>query len=106
MLYTHLDNGKLEPLYDAVVLYGNNQSDELFGGRRKAVSKSMFSDTSYVYAFNVNLHLQAMVEGEKADHNFILKLNNPVQNPGVSKLWSNLPANNKRIRLEVVYLKL
>jgi hypothetical protein len=106
MIHTLLDNGNLEPLYDWVALYGKTQNDELFGGRRQAVSKGMFSDTSYVYAFNMKLHLQAMVAGEKADYNFILKLDNPVQNPGSSKLWSNLPANNKRIRLEVVYLKL
>jgi len=106
MLYTQLDNGNLQSLYDEVILYGNIGNDELFGGYRKAVSKSMFSDTSYVYSFNINLHLQAMVDGEKADPNFILRLANPIQNPEVSKLWSNLPTNDKRIRLELVYLKL
>jgi stress response protein SCP2 len=106
MLYTRLDNGKLQTLYDEIVLYGNIQDDQLFGGYRKALSTSMFSDTSYVYAFNVNLHLQAMIDGEIADKNFILKLSNPKLNPYVAKLWSNLPANHNRIRLEIVYLKL
>ena len=42
----------------------------------------------------------------KPDNDFILQLDDGIINPKFSKLWSNLPANKKRIRLEIVYLKL
>ncbi len=43
---------------------------------------------------------------EKTDTDFILQLDDGKINPKITKLWSNLPTNNRRIRLEVVYLKL
>ena len=42
----------------------------------------------------------------KTDTDFIVQLSDGKVNPKISKLWSNLPANKKRIRLEIVYLDL
>jgi hypothetical protein len=66
----------------------------------------MFSDTTYTYRFNMGLHFQSMLDGAKSDNDFILQVNDGLINPRYSKLWSNLPANPRRIRLEIVYLKL
>ncbi|MEN8155994.1 MAG: DUF4270 family protein [Bacteroidota bacterium] len=100
MLRTELDDGTLEPTYDYIA------SGETFGGALRTDSKGMFQDTSYIYRFNMNLHFQSMVDGAKTDNNFRLYLPDAATNPKISKLWSNLPANPSRIRLEVVYLKL
>jgi hypothetical protein len=105
MLYTELDNGELEQLYDYVTL--SNAGDvSMFGGTLKGESMGMFYDTTYTYQFNMGLHFQAMINGEKPDHNFLLQLYGNRTDPRISKLYSNLSANNKRIRLEIVYLKL
>ena len=105
---TVLENNEYEPIYDYYVLLSNdpNQVGSRFGGYKKAESKGMFSDTTYTYRFNMGLHFQYMLDGEKNDNDFILQLDDGLINPLYSKLWSNLPANERRIRLEIVYLKL
>ena len=105
MLGTILEDGTYEPVYDHYVLSANNE-EARFGGFKKAVSKGLFSDTTFVYRFNVTLHFQSMVDGLKKENDFILQVNDPKINPEISKLWGNLPDNKKRIRLEVAYLKL
>ena len=104
MLFTDRDEEENEPLYDYMAVYQTD--DRLFGGILKADSKGMFFDTTYSYRFNMGLHFQAMISGDKPDNNFILQLYTALINPNFSKLYSNLPANRKRIRLEIVYLKL
>jgi len=90
------------------VLLVNDPTQEAsrFGGYKKAESKGMFSDTTYTYRFNMGLHFQHLLDGTKEDNDFILQLDDGLINPEYSKLWSNLPANERRIRLEIVYLKL
>lgn len=105
MLGTVLEDGSYEPVYDYYVLLANQQTS-LFGGNKKAESKGLFSDTTYTYRFNMPLHFQYMVDGIKTDTDFIVQLNDRRVSPKISKLWSNLPANKKRIRLEIVYLDL
>ncbi|MEN8226682.1 MAG: DUF4270 family protein [Bacteroidota bacterium] len=105
MLGTLIGDEGYEPVYDYFVLRRNEQG-AAFGGYKKAESKGLFSDTTYTYRFKMPLHFQYMVDGVKLDRDFILQLSDGRINPKVSKLWSNLPANKKRIRLEVVYLKL
>jgi hypothetical protein len=108
MTRTILEDNSYEVLYDLLVLYSNdpNQQAARFGGYKKAVSQGLFSDTTYTYRFNIGLHFQYMVDGEKTDNDFVLQLDDGNISPLFSKLWSNLPANEKRIRLELVYLKL
>ena len=108
MLGTILDSGVYEPIYDYYVLLVNDPTQQAsrFGGYKKAESKGMFSDTTYTYRFNMGLHFQYMLDGAKEDNDFILQLDDGLINPEYSKLWSNLPANERRIRLEIVYLKL
>ena len=108
MLGTILDNDAYEPIYDYYVLLVNDPTQQAsrFGGYKKAESKGMFSDTTYTYRFNIGLHFQYMLDGAKEDNDFILQLDDGLINPEYSKLWSNLPANERRIRLEIVYLKL
>ena len=105
MMGTILDEEHYEPIYDYYVLTSSQQGRQ-FGGYKKADSKGMFSDTTYVYKFQIPLHFQYMVDGQKSDNDFILQVDDGKVNPRISKLWSNLPTNNRRIRLEVVYLKL
>jgi hypothetical protein len=106
MTRTILEDDSYEVLYDLLVLYSNDPSQQAtrFGGYKKAVSQGLFSDTTYTYRFNMGLHFQYMVDGEKTDNDFILQLDDGNVNPLFSMLWSNLPANEKRIRLELVYL--
>ncbi|MCP4312726.1 MAG: DUF4270 domain-containing protein [Bacteroidetes bacterium] len=107
MLFTEQEGDTLTPLYDYVALYSANQGDgSQFGGQLRAESKGMFYDTTYSYSFNMALHFQSMVDGATTDHNFRLQVYDAIRNPKVSKLWSNLYTNPKRIRLEVVYIKL
>lgn len=108
MIGTILENEKFEPIYDYHVIWSNDPTREAsrFGGYKKAVSKGMFFDTTYTYRFLMPLHFQSMIDGVKPDNDFILQLNDGLENPRFSKLWGNLPSNEKRIRLEVVYLKL
>ena len=108
MIGTILEDDSYEFIYDYHVLLANdpNQKASRFGGYKKAESLGMFSDTTYTYRFNMGLHFQSMVDGTKADNDFILQLYDGMINPKFSKLWSNLPANERRIRLEIVYLKL
>ncbi|MGW8316794.1 MAG: DUF4270 family protein [Bacteroidales bacterium] len=105
MIGTILGDESFEPLYDYVVL-ASNSAQTSFGGYKKAKSEGMFYDTTYVYTFNMGLHFQAMVDGAKEDNQFILKVADGRYSPKITKLWSNLPANKNRIRLEIVYLKL
>lgn len=107
MTRTILEDNSYEVLYDLLVLYSNDptQQGARFGGYKKAESQGLFSDTTYTYRFNIGLHFQYMVDGEKTDNDFILELDNGNVNPLYSKLWSNLPTNERRIRLELVYLK-
>ena len=108
MIGTVLEDNDYEPVYDYYVLLSSdpNQTASRFGGYKKADSKGLFSDTTYTYRFNMGLHFQYMLDGEKNDNDFILQLDDGMINPLYSKLWSNLPANQRRIRLEIVYLKL
>ncbi|MCK4879409.1 MAG: DUF4270 family protein [Bacteroidales bacterium] len=108
MIGTILEDDSYEPIYDYYVLLANdpNQQASRFGGYKKAESLGMFSDTTYTYRFNMGLHFQSMVDGTKTDNDFILQLDDGLINPKFSRLWSNLPANERRIRLEIVYLKL
>jgi hypothetical protein len=108
MIGTILEDERFEPIYDYHVLWYNDPNKEAarFGGYKKAESLGMFYDTTYNYRFNMGLHFQNMIDGAKPDNDFILQLNDGLVNPRISKLWGNLPANQRRIRLEVVYLKL
>ena len=105
MLGTILSDSAYEPIYDYIVLVSSQQASK-FGGYKKADSEGMFSDTTYVYKFEIPLHFQYMVDGANSVNDFILQVDDGKINPRFSKLWSNLPTNNRRIRLEVVYLKL
>jgi len=104
MLYSELDDGDLEYLYDYYAIA--QTEDDLFGGILATESKGMFYDTTYTYRFNMGLHFQSMIDGVASNNNFRLRLYDSLRNPKISKLWSNLSSNPKRIRLEVVYLKL
>jgi len=106
LVYTELDNGNYEYLYDYIILTQRDDHASRFGGYLSPEAVSMFSDTTYSYRFSVTLHFQAMVRGDKLDNRFILQVSDPRDNPKIAKLWSNLPANRKRLRLEVVYSKL
>ena len=108
MIGTILEDDSYQPIYDYLLLLSSDASQQAsgFGGYKKAVSQGLFSDTTYTYRFNIGLHFQAMVDGTKPDNDFILQLNDGLSNPKFSKLWSNLPTNERRIRLEIVYLKL
>jgi hypothetical protein len=108
MIGTILEDENYEPIYDYHVLWFNDPNKEAarFGGYKTAESLGMFFDTTYTYRFNMGLHFQNMIDGVKADNDFILQLVDGLENPRRSKLWSNLPANVRRIRLEIVYLKL
>ena len=108
MIGTILEDDSYEPIYDYNVLWANdpNQQATRFGGYKKAESKGMFSDTTYTYRFNIGLHFQSMVDGAKLDNDFIMQVHDDLVNPRYCSIWSNLPANPRRIRLEIVYLKL
>jgi len=108
MIGTILEDESFEPIYDYHVIWSNDPTREAsrFGGYKKAVSKGMFYDTTYTYRFQMPLHFQSMIDGVKPENDFILQLNDGLENPAFTKLWGNLPSNEKRIRLEVVYLKL
>lgn len=108
MMNSYLGDSKAEPLYDLwAILNGTSGTDDSqFGGQLRAVSKGMFFDTTYRYTFNIPLHLQYMVDGADVPDEFILQTYNSKTDPKISKIWSNLYTNPKRIRLEVVYIKL
>ena len=108
MFGTILEDDSYEPIYDYNVLYGNDASRVAsdFGGFRKGESAGLFSDTTYTYRFKMSLHFQSMLDGTKPDNDFILQLDDGLISPKNIKLWSNLPTNERRIRLEIVYLKL
>lgn len=108
MMGTITEDESYEPIYDYFVLLANdpNQEASRFGGYKKAESEGMFSDTTYTYRFNMGLHFQYMLDEAKSDNDFILQIEDGLVNPQYSKLWSNLSTNEKRIRLEIVYLKL
>ena len=105
ILFTELVDGDYMALDDYIALDYNKQNEQ-FGGILKAESEGMFFDTTYIYRFNIPLHFQAMISGEKTNNNFILQVYDADRNPRFTKLWSSFPDNRKRIRLEVVYLKL
>jgi hypothetical protein len=105
MTGTILEDYTFEPIYDYRI-YENAQQGSMFGGYFKPVSKGMFHDTTYTYRFEITLHFQNLVEGTKTENDFILQLDDGRINPRITKLWSNLPAPDQRIRLEIVYLKL
>ena len=108
MIGTILEDENYEPIYDYFVLWYNDQNKEAagFGGYKKAESLGMFYDTTYTYRFNMGLHFQSMIDGVKPENDFIIQLSDGLENPRISKLWGNLPTNERRIRLELVYLKL
>ena len=108
MIATVMENGSYEPIFDYFLLFSNDPAYEAsrFGGYKKADSEGLFSDTVFTYRFNMGLHFQHLLDGEKSENDFVLQLDDGSINPKYSKLWSNLPTNNRRIRLEIVYLKL
>jgi hypothetical protein len=108
MIRTIAEDESYDPIYDYFVLLSNDPNQEAsgFGGYKKADSEGMFSDTTYTYRFNMGLHFQSMLDETISGNDFILQLNKGLNNPKYSKLWSNLPTNECRIRLEIVYLKL
>lgn len=108
MISTLLDDNSLEQIYDFNVLWSNDATQRAarFGGYKKAESLGLFSDTTYTYQFKMGLHFQAMLDGTKPDNDFVLQVSDGLINPRNAVLWSNLPTNEKRIRLEIVYLKL
>lgn len=105
MVGTILEDGNYEPVYDYWVLLAN-QASSRFGGFKKADSDGLFFDTVYHYQFQVGLHYQALIDGVKNQNDFILQVDDGNVNPRKVKLWSNLPGNPGRIRLEIVYIKL
>jgi hypothetical protein len=106
MFGTILDDDSYEPIYDYYLQISTDDQAREFGGYKKAESKGLFSDTTYTYRFNMGLHFQSMVNGTKPDNDFILQLNDGLFNSKFLELWSNLSTNERRIRLELVYLKL
>jgi hypothetical protein len=108
MMTTLLEDNSVEQIYDYNVIWYNDPTKQAirFGGFKEADSESMFSDTTYTYRFKVGLHFQSMVDGAKEDNNFLLQVADGLINPKYTELWSNLPSNQRRIRLEIVYLKL
>lgn len=105
---TITEDDSYELIYDYLILLSNDPTVEAsrFGGYRKADSEGMFSDTVYTYRFNMGLHFQYMLDEAKSDNDFVLQLYDGLTNPKYSKLWSNLFTNERRIRLELVYLKI
>ena len=106
VVYSDSDGDSLSYLYDQQALLENLNDDSEFGGYLQPSSKGMFFDTTYTYQFNMGLHFQSMVDGVDLDNKFRLRLYDTKRNPEISTLWSNLYTNPKRIRLEVVYIKL
>ncbi len=107
MMYYQTGQDTLAPLYDLLAIFNGTQGDDSqFGGQLKPISKGMFFDTTYSYQFKIPLHLQSMVDGASLPNDFILQTYDAKRNPKISKIWSNLYTNPKRIRLEVVYIKL
>ena len=106
MIQTIVDEGMYQPVYDAAVLFSNNGNDRNFGGQLRGVSEGLFFDTTYNYRFEMPLHFQAMVMEDAPVQDFILFIENPLNNAETAKLWKNPPAMTNRIRLEVMYLKL
>jgi hypothetical protein len=108
MIATVLENGTYEPVFDFFLLLNNDPTRQAsrFGGYKKADSDGLFSDTVYTYRFNMGLHFQYLLDEAKSENDFVLQLDDGLINPKYSKLWSNLFTNERRIRLEIVYLKL
>lgn len=106
VVITDADGDTLSYLYDQQVLLNNLNDDSQFGGYLQPMSKGMFFDTTYTYQFNIGLHFQSMIDGADLDNKFRVQLYDTKRNPEISTLWSNLYTNPKRIRLEVVYIKL
>ena len=108
MFRTNTEDDSYELSYDYLILLANDPSGvgSSFGGYRKAESEGLFSDTVYTYRFTMGLHFQYMLDEAKPDNDFILQLYGGITNPKYSKLWSNLFTNERRIRLELVYLKI
>lgn len=100
-----LEDGSSQYIYDFAAQM-NNLNGANFGGRLERNATSMFADTTYRYVFNLNLQFQSMVDGSSLVNDFRIQVNQPRYNYQISKLWSNLGTNPRRIRLEVVYLKL
>ncbi len=107
MMFYQTGQDTLAPLYDLLTVFQGTQGDDSqFGGQLRAISRGMFFDTTYRYSFKMPLHFQSMVDGANLPNNFILQNYEAKRNPKVSQIWSNLYTNPKRIRLEVVYIKL
>jgi len=108
MMSTLLEDNSVEQIYDYNVIWYSDPTKQAsrFGGYKQAYSEGMFSDTTYTYRFNIGLHFQSMVDGTKGDNDFLLQVADGLVNPKYTKLWSNLSSNQRRIRLEIVYLKL
>jgi hypothetical protein len=104
LLYIQTEEDVLDFVYDYEVLRNSNPNGFTRGLER--VSKGMFQDTTYVYQFNIPLQFQAMADGVTFDYEFRLRNANSRNDYKISQLWSNLSTNPRRIRVEVVYLKL
>jgi hypothetical protein len=105
MMYLELGKDSILPTYDYLALQQVGEINQ-FGGNLAREATSMFSDTTYQYFFNMNLQFQSLVDGTAFVNEFRLQVMNARLNPEKCKLWSNLSTNPRRIRLEVVYLKL
>lgn len=106
MLYMEPSDGELEFVYDYLVLY-QQELESLYGGSLEGDSRGIFFDTTYSYRFDVTLHFQYLVD-KKLDINssYRLRIKDQTKNAKFSKIWSNLPEHKRRIRLELVYVKL
>ena len=100
MLWTELDNNRLEPVYDFVV------SRDSYDGKLRAVSEGVFFDTTYVYRMNIGLHYQNLINGSIDNRNLILQPYNSKTNNNFVKLWSNYYGNEGSLRLKIIYTKL
>lgn len=106
LIFSLEEANSTEPLQDLRVIYqGTSGDDSQFGGQLRAESKGMFFDTTFNYRFNIPLHFQSMVDGVDLPNSFVLQTYSSKTKPEVSKIWSNLYTNPKRIRLEIVYIK-
>jgi hypothetical protein len=100
ILWTELDNNRLEPVYDYVV------SRDSYDGTLRPVSDGVFFDTTYVYRMNIGLHYQNLINGSIENKNLILQPYSSQTNNNFVKLWSNYYSNEGSLRLKIIYTKL
>jgi hypothetical protein len=106
MLYMETSDGELDFVYDYRVLY-QQEVESLFGGQLEGESRGIFFDTTYHYRFDITLHFQYLVDNElDITTPYRVRLKDQTKNVSFSKIWSNLPEQKRRIRLELVYVRL